>query len=80
MIIDLGKAAHHFQLSKRETEVVRLVCQGLTSKKIGETLFVCEHTVKDHIKSIMTKMEARSRTAVVSALLRFHRISFVVTQ
>ena len=66
--IDLEKARATFQLSKREAEVLNLIGLGFTNKKIAEVLFISEHTVKDHIKSIMRKLDADSRGAVVAAL------------
>ena len=66
--IDLEMARTTFQLSKRESEVLGLVGQGFTNKKIAETLCISEHTVKDHIKSIMKKLGAGSRGEVVATL------------
>lgn len=66
--IDLERARVTFQLSKREAEVLNLIGLGFTNKKIAEVLFISEHTVKDHIKSIMKKLDADSRGAVVAAL------------
>ena len=57
------------QLSKREIEVVRMICEGLTNREIGEKLYISEHTVKDHIKNIMRKMGVASRNELVAVLL-----------
>lgn len=67
--LDIEKARERFQLSKREGEVLRLVCQGLSNKEISNTIFISEFTVKDHIKNIMRKMDAGSRNEVIAALL-----------
>jgi DNA-binding CsgD family transcriptional regulator len=61
--------AERFTLSKREVEVVRLICEGFTNREIGEKLYISEHTVKDHIKNIMRKMEVASRNELVAVLL-----------
>ena len=53
-------------LSKRETEVLRLVAQGLRNKDIAERLFISEVTVKAHMRNIMRKLGARSRTHAVA--------------
>lgn len=66
--VDIDKARRQFQLSKREAEVVRFLCQGLANRDISETLFISEYTVKDHIKSVMKKMEAGSRNEIISLL------------
>jgi DNA-binding NarL/FixJ family response regulator len=49
-------------LTKREHEVVELVCQGLTNREIGRTLYIEETTVKAHVRSICKKLGVRSRT------------------
>jgi len=67
--VDVEKARLKFQLSKRETEVVRLICQGLGNREIAAAIFISEFTVKDHLKSIMRKMDVGSRNEIVAALL-----------
>ena len=49
-------------LSQRETVVLRQVCLGLTNIEIAKTLGLHETTVKVHVKSICTKVDARNRT------------------
>lgn len=58
-----------FALSKREVEVVRLICEGRTNREIGEKLYISEYTVKDHIKNIMRKMDVATRNEIVAVLL-----------
>jgi len=48
-------------LSKREREVVELICLGYTNKDIAKILFISEHTVKDHTKKIYPKMGVHSK-------------------
>jgi LuxR family maltose regulon positive regulatory protein len=55
-------------LSTREREVLALVAQGLRNREIAERLFISEVTVKAHMRSIMGKLGARSRTHAVSLL------------
>ena len=49
-------------LSEREVELLRLIASGLSNKEIGETLFITEGTVKNHITHILGKLGARDRT------------------
>lgn len=42
-------------LSPRESEVVKLIAEGLTSKEIGETLFIAEKTVERHRANVLEK-------------------------
>ncbi|OGU07673.1 MAG: hypothetical protein A2075_22010 [Geobacteraceae bacterium GWC2_58_44] len=67
--VDIAKAREKYQLSKRETEVLGLICQGLSNKEISSAIFISEFTVKDHIKRIMKKMGTGSRNEIIAALL-----------
>ena len=66
--VDVEKARAHFNLSKREAEVITLICEGLANREISQKLFISEYTVKDHVKNIMKKMEAGSRNEIISSL------------
>ena len=66
--IDIQKAKDKFKLTKRETEIVKLISDGHANKEISEMLFVSEYTVKDHIKNIMKKMDAKSRNEIAAIL------------
>ncbi len=57
-------------LSERELEVLDLIVEGLSNKLIAHRLGISEHTVKTHVASILTKLEATSRTEAVSVALR----------
>jgi DNA-binding NarL/FixJ family response regulator len=70
----LGEAAppaaaapdHHSAgiLRQRETDVARLVADGLSNKEIGARLFISERTVESHIRNIMNKLGFNSRTQI----------------
>jgi DNA-binding NarL/FixJ family response regulator len=49
-------------LSERELDVLRLVAQGASNKEIAAALFITTGTVKNHLTSILTKLDARDRT------------------
>jgi len=49
-------------LSERELAVLHLVAQGASNKEIATTLFIAEGTVKNHLTSILAKLEVRDRT------------------
>jgi DNA-binding NarL/FixJ family response regulator len=66
--INLEKVQKEFKISKRELEVVQLICEGLANKQISEKLFISEYTVKDHIKNILRKMGVTSRSQIISSL------------
>jgi DNA-binding NarL/FixJ family response regulator len=58
-------------LTTRELEVLRRVAKGNSNKVIASDLNISEHTVKNHLKSILSKLNASDRThAVMIALQR----------
>jgi DNA-binding NarL/FixJ family response regulator len=61
-----GRVAH---LTPREQEILKLVCEGLANKEIGQRIFLSVRTVENHLLSIYTKLGVRTRTeAAVVAL------------
>jgi len=57
-------------LTPREIEVLRLLADGLGNKEIAARMNISEHTIKFHIRSILGKLGASSRTEAVSRGLR----------
>jgi DNA-binding NarL/FixJ family response regulator len=58
-------------ITTRELEVLRRVAKGNSNKVIASDLNISEHTVKNHLKSILSKLNASDRThAVMIALQR----------
>ena len=56
-------------LTRRECEVLQLMTDGKSNRSIGETLFISEKTVKNHVSNILQKMNVNDRTqAVVEAI------------
>ena len=53
-------------LTARELDVLRGVVKGQSNKIIGAELNIAEHTVKNHVKSILLKLDADDRTGVLS--------------
>lgn|SRR5690625_173352 len=55
--------------TKRECEILQLLTDGQTNRKIAETLSISEKTVKNHVSSLFKKMQVNDRTqAVVTAI------------
>jgi DNA-binding NarL/FixJ family response regulator len=49
-------------LSQRECEVLALVVEGFTNQEIGEELGIAYNTVKNHLRSVYTKLDVKNRT------------------
>ncbi len=52
-------------LTTRETEVLNYVAQGYSNKQIAAKLDISEQTIKNHVASIMIKLNANARTQAV---------------
>ena len=59
---------HHW--TPRETEVVRLVTEGLTARQIARRLVLAPKTVENHIQRAKRKVDAPNRAALVCYALR----------
>jgi len=53
------------EITSRETDVLRMLAEGLVNKDIAARLGISEHTVKFHISSILDKLGASTRTEAV---------------
>jgi DNA-binding NarL/FixJ family response regulator len=58
------------EVTSRENDVLRLLAEGIGNKEIAAQLRISEHTIKFHIRSILNKLGASSRTEAVSGGLR----------
>ena len=58
------------RLTDREVEVLRLVTQGLRNKEIAARLGISENTAKFHLKNILEKLHAQSRTELAARAVR----------
>lgn len=57
-------------LTSREVEVLQLVARGLGNKEVGEILGTAAGTVKAHVQSILSKLDAKDRTHAVALAIR----------
>lgn len=53
------------QLTSRERDVVKLLCDGYSNREIASTLFLSEPTVKTHVAHIASKVDTRDRLQIV---------------
>jgi DNA-binding CsgD family transcriptional regulator len=55
-----------FEISPRESEIIREICNGLTNKEISDKLFISLQTVKDHSHRIYIKTNAKNRVQLIN--------------
>lgn len=61
-----SRSKEKIPLSTREIEVLQLVAKGLSNREISEALFISEHTVKTHLKNILSKLHLDNRVQLTS--------------
>ena len=57
-----------FEISKREREVIQLLCKGLSNQEISDALFISLQTVKDHIHNIFVKTGVKNRVQLINLI------------
>lgn len=65
-----GDLVEKYKISKREMEVIQLICEGYTNKQIADELFISIETVKDHNSRIYLKTEVKNRTQLAKLFLK----------
>ena len=65
-----GVGRHYDACSNREKEVIILIAEGLSNKEIAERLFISEGTVKNHVSSILSKLNLKHRTQIAVQYLK----------
>lgn len=58
----IGSNIEKYQISKRELEIIHLVCAGKSNQEIADTLFISLGTVKNHLYNIYAKIGIKNRT------------------
>lgn len=66
----LAAASLPADLSAREMEVLSLIVKGKSNKQIGFDLGIAEHTVKNHVKSILDKLGVNDRTQAATEAIQ----------
>lgn len=64
-VVDADQAAGPFcNLTEREYAIAKLVAEGMDNRDIAASLFLSEGTVRNHISSILGKLELSNRTQI----------------
>ena len=62
--------AHPLGLTRREREVLELICDGYTNAEIATQLFISAKTVDHHVSAVLAKLDAPTRSAAASHAAR----------
>jgi DNA-binding NarL/FixJ family response regulator len=57
-------------LTAREREILQLLADGMSNADVAQKLFISQETVKSHVRHILAKLEADTRTHAVAIALR----------
>lgn len=60
-----------FKLTRREVEIIKMIEKQLTSKEIGDNLFISEFTVGTHRKNIMRKLDVKNIAGLMKIAQQF---------
>ena len=66
-----GKTADDFYLTKREKEVLKLIAEGHTYRKIAELLFISHYTVINHRQNIIQKLGLNNNAELVKFAIKY---------
>jgi DNA-binding CsgD family transcriptional regulator len=66
VIISFDDFYKKFEISPRESDIIREICNGLSNKEISDKLFISLQTVKDHTHRIYIKTNVKSRVQLIN--------------
>ena len=72
LVAEFQGKADEPKLSSRETEVLRLMGEGLTNAKIANCLFISESTVRTYLRRLLDKLQLKNRTEATAYAIRHH--------
>ena len=61
-----------YGLTQRELDVTRAIARGLGTAEMASHLFISQHTVRDHVKSVFEKVGVSSRGELVAKVFADH--------
>ena len=67
----------NIEITKREEEILHLVCQQLTTEEIAEKLFISVKTVNGHRNNLLQKTGSRNVTGLVIYAVKNHLVELI---
>lgn len=68
------KHLEQFDMTKKEHEVIDLICQGMDNPQIAAGLYISQSTVKTHIQHIFQKLQVQNKHQLLSKLLQLNQV------
>jgi DNA-binding CsgD family transcriptional regulator len=68
--INMNEIRQKFKLTRRESDILRRVIDGLRNIEIADELEISEQTIKDHLSNIYKKIGAENRMALMRLLIQ----------
>ena len=65
---EFEKNCQLYNLTAREKDIAKLICEGYKYKEIGDTLFISERTVTKHVQNIFEKTEVSNKIELINKL------------
>lgn len=72
--IEKDELKKEIALTKREKEVLQLICEGYTNKEISEKLFISPRTVDNHRANVLSKTETKNTATLVAFAIQNHLV------
>jgi DNA-binding CsgD family transcriptional regulator len=72
--LNVNEIRQQYKLTRRETDIVRRVLDGLKNIEISKDLEIVEQTVKDHLSNIYIKIGVRDRFDLIRSLISYSHI------
>jgi DNA-binding CsgD family transcriptional regulator len=64
------RVSNPFALTRREREILGILCQHLTDAEIAAQLFLSVRTAESHVANVLSKLDARNRRAAAAIAAR----------
>jgi DNA-binding NarL/FixJ family response regulator len=64
----------HIKLTRREEEILQLICKELTTTEIADKLFISDRTVESHRKSLLEKLESKNTAGLVIKAMKYQLV------
>ncbi|WP_028298306.1 response regulator transcription factor [Olivibacter sitiensis] len=76
MTVKINRDENQQLISRRETEIVRMMSLGYNSRQIGKMLFISEQTVQTHRRNVIKRLGLRNSNHLIAWAFQVNMLSF----